>query len=83
MALARKCDRCGGYFDHMGIGEALMCRFRNPIFQNETGLRENTVQRKLFDDAGPDAYVDLCPNCTTDFLIFMHLSRDENMSLHG
>ena len=70
MANARKCDRCGTCFDPMGQGYSLMARFRNPFFQSSEDLKENTAGAYLISD-NPDAFVDLCPECTGNFQLFM------------
>lgn len=79
MANARKCDRCGSCFDHFNAPESVeMVRFQNPCFQTSADVRKHTVTRKLFNDDSPDAFVDLCPNCTRDFEKFMTCARLED-----
>ena len=70
MANARKCDRCGKCYDPFGQGTCQMTRFSNPIFQSSLDIRSNKVGFRLVEDK-PDAFVDLCPDCTDDFILFM------------
>lgn len=72
MARAKKCDRCGFCFDPLAQGDALMAMFQNPNLRSSTSLMDCKIERRLLPNAGPDEWVDLCPVCTTDFLIFMH-----------
>lgn len=74
MADAKKCDRCGKCFDpyHMD-GDA--CQFRNPVFTNSESLKEMKRAGFLYEDAGPDTWVDLCPTCSGAFVIFMNGGR--------
>ena len=69
MANVKKCDRCGKCFDPMEV-EGLMCRFKNPIFQDAHSLKENVVSAWLIT-SNPDAWVDLCPECAELFETFM------------
>lgn len=69
MADAKKCDRCGGFFDPWSVrGE--MVRFSNPVYRERIDLIENTISHRFLDK--PDALVDLCPKCTTLFTNFMN-----------
>lgn len=69
MANVKKCDRCGKCFDPMEV-EGLMCRFKNPIFQDAHSLKENVISAWLIA-SNPDAWVDLCPECAELFETFM------------
>lgn len=71
MAKARMCDRCGKCFNPLSE-TGCMCRFVNPVFQDPEDIRERKVGARLLHGEPPDAYVDLCPNCTTKFVIFMN-----------
>lgn len=70
MSRAKKCDRCGGFFDpfHM-IGD--MCLFRNPVFKSSRNVSEGTVG-EYFIPGDPADYLDLCPDCANKFRLFMH-----------
>lgn len=68
MANARKCDRCGKCFDPLHMA-GMMCRFRNPVFQNSNDIREGVVGKMMLND--PDGFVDLCPECAEMFDAFM------------
>ena len=84
MAKALKCDRCGGYFVPKELGDAMFCRFNNPIFQNGPDARAERVTQKLINGGTIDMPVDLCPMCTTEFFIFMNAGpRDKNMEDNG
>ena len=68
MAIAKKCDRCGKCFDPFHM-EGMMCRFRNPIFQNSNDIREGVIGKSMLNE--PDAFIDLCPECAEMFDNFM------------
>lgn len=71
MAIARKCDRCGTCFDPLEVrGNEEICRFQNPIFQNAESLECCVVKDRLLQ-GGPDVMIDLCPECTRKFRLFM------------
>ena len=74
MANARKCDRCGGFFDPLNE-TGVMTRFSNPVFLDNMDVKRHKVRHWLFpDELNRD--VDLCPGCTTDFFLFMHPARE-------
>lgn len=77
MGKALKCDRCGLCFDPKEQF-GLMTRFRNPIFQDSNAVMEGTVSGKMIPDADSDYIVDLCPSCTTGFIIFMNNSDERD-----
>lgn len=85
MAKALKCDRCGGYFVPKELGDALFCRFNNPILQNGRDACVGKITQRLFtENAGEDRTIDLCQKCTIDFFIFLNYpTRDENMEDNG
>lgn len=70
MAEARKCNRCHKCFDHLDQGLKLMARFKSPVFQKSSDILEHNAGYYL-DDQGPDTYVDLCPDCSESFQLFM------------
>ena len=69
MSRAKKCDRCGGFFDpiHM-TGD--MCLIRNPVFKNSQNVIDGTVGEYFFQGNSAD-YIDLCPDCAKEFRMFM------------
>ncbi len=69
MSRAKKCDRCGGFFDpiHM-TGD--MCLIRNPVFKNSQNVIDGTVGEYFFHGNSAD-YIDLCPDCAKEFRMFM------------
>lgn len=72
MANARKCDLCKKCFDPLDQPEGVeMMRFRNPVFQTSESIRTGTVNKFLIPDE-PDIWVDLCPDCTESFKLFMN-----------
>lgn len=71
MSLARKCNRCGAFFDPLDT-EGRMARFCNPIFQTSNDIREQVRGAILFEEAGPEGIIDLCPNCSELFREFMN-----------
>lgn len=78
MAAARKCDRCGKCFDPLSEkGE--MARFMNPYFQTAESIQKCMVYRRLLTNVDSDGLVDLCPECTKDFVTFM----DERSGNHA
>jgi len=70
MADARRCDRCDRCYDPM-TQKGLMARFINPVLQDSKNIAERTVTGYVLGDQPKDAYVDLCPDCTLQFVIFM------------
>lgn len=84
MSRAKKCDRCGGFFDpiHM-TGD--MCLIRNPVFKNSQNVIDGTVGEYFFQGNSAD-YIDLCPDCAKEFRMFMQgwkvtykLEKDEDL----
>lgn len=69
MANARKCDRCGKFYDPFEM-DGMLCRFQNPVFQNTHDIQEGMIG-KLLMNASPDTHVDLCPECAELFEAFM------------
>lgn len=70
MADAKKCDRCKKLYDPYSIDKRNIARFRNPAFFDENGTKNNKVSFYLIS-GGADATIDLCPECTEDFELFM------------
>ena len=71
MAEARKCDRCGKCFDPLEQGYFQMVRFSNPLYQTSKDIREHVFSRYLVEGASPERKIDLCPECTGQFTLFM------------
>ena len=69
MANARKCDRCGEFYDPFQM-TGMICKFENPRFQTSNDIREGVIGKLMFD-CDPDAFVDLCPTCSEMFENFM------------
>lgn len=62
MAIARQCDRCGGYFNpEKENGE--YCQFSNPTIIDGKSYAKNQFKDKMCSHIGVDG-VDLCPECT-------------------
>lgn len=70
MSLARKCDRCGKFFDPADVN-GMMCYFRNPVFLNSADFKNNTISRFMMENEPFDENVDLCPGCGELFETFM------------
>ena len=83
MAEARKCDRCGGFYAPGEVGEAMMCHFKNPVLMDSTNYRQKTVGQRLLPDEALDYWVDLCPFCTTEFVIFMNQTKGSDSDEPG
>ena len=71
MANARMCDRCGRCFNPLSETGS-MCRFQNPIFQDPADIEVNRVSTRLLPKKPQDIWIDLCPDCTTLFFLFMN-----------
>ena len=74
MANAKKCDRCGKCYDPASIEDnpAMVVSFSNPIFQTAEDYKNRRFTRTFSgddDDFGNN--VDLCPECTGEFTLFM------------
>lgn len=68
MAIARRCDRCGGYFSpETEKGE--YCRFSNPTVMDGESYSKSRTKGEMVKN-GDDA-IDLCPKCTELFKKFM------------
>ena len=77
MANAKKCNRCGALYDPLSLGERRAAQFNNPWFKDEKAFRNNTIDcyllgsKDVFSLTFKDCVVDLCPDCTEDFTLFM------------
>lgn len=69
MSKAKKCDRCGTYFDPKTIGEQECCWFGPPTLQTEKDYKNNTFRGSSPLNQLP--MIDLCPKCTEDYKLFM------------
>ena len=74
MSLARRCNRCHGFFDPLD-SPGQMARFANPIFQTSNDIREQVRGEVLDKDCGPSGIIDLCPTCSIMFKEFMNPSE--------
>lgn len=75
MANAKKCDRCGKCYDPASIEDnpAMVVSFSNPIFQTAEDYQHHRFTEILGrdDDNYGNSNVDLCPECTGEFTLFM------------
>lgn len=67
MAVAKKCDRCGKFYDHYPIGNQSgiynsVCRLRTDGFEANKILYQ-------------ERHHDLCPDCMDDFKTFMEMGH--------
>ena len=71
MANAKKCDRCGKCYDPASIEDnpAMVVSFSNPIFQTAEAYKNHSFTKTFDDNYGDN--VDLCPECTGEFTLFM------------
>lgn len=81
MANARKCDRCGRFFDPFEF-EGSCCKFRNPVFQTAKDIREGRIGT-LMNSKSPDIFIDLCPDCAERFDRFMCGVDPEDYAMMG
>lgn len=71
MSLALKCDRCGAFFDPLHLpNETCFVRFRNPVLKTSDQYRKCLIGKLMFS-RDPDDMVDLCPECSKDFEMFL------------
>ena len=76
MAIARRCDRCGGYFSP-AEEKGEYCRFSNPtVMDGESYSKQRTKGKMLkIKEEIPEIFreddIDLCPKCTELFKKFM------------
>ena len=80
MSKALKCNRCENFFDPVDVkGE--FCHFENPAIRTSENYILGTNGRFLLEKRTADdmivseKIVDLCPNCTKEFISFMNLGR--------
>lgn len=69
MSNAKKCDRCGKFYDPFDM-EGMSCKFTNPMLQTSANIREGMIGKLMFSGS-PDDYEDLCPECAELFEAFM------------
>ena len=72
MSKAVKCDRCLRCFDPAGtFGN--MLRFKNPTVYSSVDMRGGNpwTSAPLMTDRAVDDVVDLCPQCTEEFTMFL------------
>ena len=67
MAYARKCDRCGRFYDEKYVEG----------FEKKIKLDDLPVQgiKIIFNPGEYGKYYDLCPECIIDFLKFMNINE--------
>lgn len=69
MMLARKCDRCGSFYDHYNKTIDKRVPHVNRIMfssSTETDCRIDTIK-----------YVDLCPSCMKQLIKFIFMDTDD------
>lgn len=72
MANAKKCDRCGEYFDFNNYITVLL--ETDPDYNNSKKKLNITVDQPY----GSSTPVDLCPKCVEEFATWWnHIDRDE------
>lgn len=76
MSKALKCDRCDKCFIPENTTGAMM-KFRNPAIYEAKNLSNPLAPTCTYflPEETPDAALDLCPECTTAFILFMHKCR--------
>ena len=62
MALAKKCDRCGKFYQHYPTGNKSQCNTIEKFQRNAAGETIN---------GGCSSKCDLCPECMAEFEKFM------------
>lgn len=68
MSEAKKCDRCGSFYD----------RTTRSTFQNQH--YHNYAILKSYNSDGPSGFVqrwDLCPDCRAQFIVFMEKGKNK------
>lgn len=79
--LAKKCDRCGAYFDHYGyVGQ----RYPEPnsvklIYRCSDGA-ETTFERLLYNGEKIKTIKDLCPACMAALIHFFESGNLEALN---
>ena len=76
MSKALRCDRCNKCFVPEEAVGAMM-RFRNPAIYEAKNIENPLAPTCTYflPKEAPDANLDLCPLCTTAFVLFMYKSR--------
>ena len=67
MALAKKCDRCGKFYEHYLKSKLVQNNAIRRLYKNEYG-----------NISSQDNTIDLCENCMSEFENFMLLKEKEN-----
>lgn len=73
MAIAKKCDRCGKFYEHYPTGNKLQCNAIRKIQRNVAG---ETIAKN-------DLVIDLCPECMDKFEKFMTAKFQEEEKNNG
>ena len=71
MSIAVKCNRCHICFDPLDQGMRKMVRFRNPYLRTAEDIRKHKLGESLIENGDEYEYIDLCPDCSEDWLLFM------------
>jgi len=76
MSNAKKCNRCKTCFDPLEM-KGQMVSFSNPNFRTSEDIQHH-YYGELFDKRGGlETPVDLCPDCTRKFKLFMNPDLNE------
>lgn len=67
MALAKKCDRCGNFYEHYPKSKLVQNNAIRRLYKNEYG-----------NISSQDNTIDLCEKCMSEFENFMLLKEKEN-----
>ena len=74
MSKALRCNRCGEFFDPADPQCEASMHFSNPVIVTPKAIAERRVEGYLYEENGSkghDITVDLCPECTVQFITFM------------
>ena len=67
---ALQCNRCRNYFNPKKV-EGAFCHFENPDICTAENYVNCVCGTYLDEEEGRDAVIDLCPECTESFILFM------------
>ena len=71
MSRALKCNRCGQCFDaHSARG--YLIKFENPKVWEPNADRYKAISIRFDSELDPDEFLDLCPQCSAAFAMFMN-----------
>lgn len=70
MAKALQCDKCKICFNPLTV-EGEFTHFSNPAIRTAQDYKDCLSGRYLDPTAGSNGVMDLCPECTKEFIMFM------------